>query len=122
MSDTPPITTLPPGQARGTYATSATALTHTPCASQHPGITPGDRQIRGERALWRSVLIQMLQDATNPGLGRYTTHNREQARAWLRMSNPDFRIVCEYADLCPYAIMERVARVLQQRPGAELGF
>lgn len=66
----------------------------------------------GEQSLWRAVLLQQILDArseprTNAKYNADLALKRT-ADAWLRLSNPDFRIVCELAGLAPDRIAELI--------------
>jgi hypothetical protein len=111
---TPTVTILPMGAAHGTGYNNPSAHA-TNYNSQHEhDLEPGERLVRGERALWRSVLIQALQDAIRERGNRYVMHDRTTSRIWLRLNNPDFRTVCEYAGYDPHTIYEKYQRTVKR--------
>lgn len=69
---------------------------------QHTGIDwidpeEGYGNVRGERALWRAVILQMLEDATNHSRKPQDKFARMQARNWLEGNHRDFTMVCDLA-------------------------
>ncbi len=57
------------------------------------------KSIRGEQALWRAVILQMLEDATNNSKKPQDKFDRDQARNWLEGKSRDFAMVCDLAGL-----------------------
>ena len=53
--------------------------------------------VRGERALWRAVLLQMLEDAASQSSKPHDKYNKEMARNWLESNSQDFYMVCDLA-------------------------
>lgn len=72
----------------------------------------------GEVALWRAVLAQAIDDAkmqVGLGSGRWSENNtpqgrvaHDQARAWLRIGNRDFHMVCDLADVSPNEVLKQL--------------
>lgn len=62
-------------------------------------------------ALWRAVVLQALDDALIPPDAKGEKGLwRQQARSWLGMHVKDFRLVCEYADANPQAVLRELER------------
>lgn len=72
----------------------------------------GTRQVRGEQAIWRAVILQMLEDATCHSRKQQDVHNREQALHWLNSSSHDFQMVCDFAGLNPDYVRKQVKKAL----------
>ena len=53
--------------------------------------------VRGERALWRAVIVQMLEDAASQSAKDHDKYNKEMARNWLESNSQDFYMVCDLA-------------------------
>lgn len=98
------VTICAPGVANGAY-TQPSAAAHGNY-NQTPQQQATPMAIRGEVALWNAVLLQQVLDAksTNPKI-RY---ERMAALTWLNISNLDFRMVCEYAGLCPFDVAAKL--------------
>ena len=56
-----------------------------------------DWSVRGERALWRAVILQMLEDAARDSSKPVDLYNKEVARNWLQSGSQDFFMVCDLA-------------------------
>lgn len=83
---------------------------------------PRDR----ERVLWVNVVLQAIRDATEAKNSRNADQTRAQARAWFKLSNPDFIETCHCAHLDPEATYEKAMQAIarydamkssSQRPG-----
>ncbi len=59
--------------------------------------------IRADRALWRAVISQAINDATMQ-LATVSQAERDHAAAWLTSNGRDFRRVCALADLEPQRV------------------
>jgi hypothetical protein len=57
----------------------------------------------GYRALWRAVLLQVVQDYKNA-----SPKNRRRQLLWFDQTNEDFRDICEHADIAPEKILQLV--------------
>lgn len=53
--------------------------------------------VRGEQALWRAVILQMLEDAASQSKKPQDMFDRDQARRWLEGNHKDFYMVCDLA-------------------------
>lgn len=53
--------------------------------------------VRGERALWRAVILQMLEDAASSSKKTNDQYNKTMARNWLEANSTDFYMVCDLA-------------------------
>lgn len=58
---------------------------------------PGSVCVYGERSLWRAVIVQMLEDASNNSQKDEDIYNRDVARHWLTSGSQDFYMVCDLA-------------------------
>jgi hypothetical protein len=67
--------------------------------------------ISGERALWRSVIIQALRDATNKRLRK----ERADARKWFRGESLNFELICHLADLDSEAVRQQFLRRMKMK-------
>lgn len=72
----------------------------------------GGRVIRGERAVWRAVILQMLEDATNHSKKPQEKRHRDQALNWLEGTSEDFKIVCDLAGFEPAFVRKKVKQAL----------
>ena len=76
-------------------------------------------QPSGEPGMWISVVLQAIRDATvgtaNSGKADL---NRQQARTWFRLSNPDFIEVCSLAGLDPEATFEKAQAAITRYDAA----
>lgn len=54
-----------------------------------------------ERALWRAVVLQAIQDGATQPTQEVGAVNKSAARAWLRGETKDFKMVCDLASLGP---------------------
>lgn len=72
----------------------------------------GARLILGERAVWKAVILQMLEDATSEAKKPQDSRNREHARAWLDGTSQDFHTVCDLAGFDPAYIRSKVKKAL----------
>jgi hypothetical protein len=68
--------------------------------------------IRGEQALWRAVILQMLEDATNNSKKPQDKFDRDQARNWLEGKSRDFAMVCDLAGLDVLYVRGQVKKAL----------
>ncbi len=70
------------------------------------------RPVRGERALWRAVILQALEDAasnTQKPAGKY---HKIEALNWLEGRGEDFAMVCDLAGLLPKDVRCAAKRAL----------
>lgn len=69
-----------------------------------------NKSVRGEQALWRAVLLQVITDAKNNVNKRQARREKETAIAWLTESRyaADFYAVCELAGMCPDTVRSMV--------------
>lgn len=84
---------------------------------QHTGIDWIDPEkgyglVRGEQALWRAVILQMLEDATNNSKKPQEQFARTQARNWLEGTHRDFATVCELAGFDISYVRKKVKQAL----------
>jgi hypothetical protein len=60
---------------------------------------------KSDRALWRSVISQAIDDASANSVGTLKIAGAvraiREAQSWLFHPNKDFEVVCEWADVCP---------------------
>ena len=57
----------------------------------------GYGKVRGEQALWRAVIMQMLEDAATGSMKSHDQYNKVIARNWLTSDSDDFYMVCDLA-------------------------
>lgn len=69
---------------------------------------PRDR----ERVLWVNVVLQAIRDATEAKNSRNADQTRAEARAWFKLSNPDFIESCHCAHLDPDATYEKAMQAI----------
>lgn len=77
----------------------------------------GYGKVRGEQALWRAVILQMLEDATSQSRKTQDQHARTQARNWLEGRHADFIMVCDMAGLDVQYVRKKIKKALQSQQG-----
>lgn len=60
---------------------------------------------RAEILLWRSVIMQSLEDLSLSPYSKKNKRWRNQAVQWFIDKDEDFYTICEYAELCPEKIL-----------------
>lgn len=65
-----------------------------------------------ERVLWINVILQAIRDATEATNTHNSAKERAEARAWFRLTNPDFIEACHYAHLDPEATYEKALKAI----------
>jgi hypothetical protein len=69
-----------------------------------------------ERVLWLAVINQAFNDALAPYVRDASEGiERRQARSWFRTTNPDFKIVCELAELNPQYVFDQYIKAAPRR-------
>jgi len=61
---------------------------------------------RSERAIWRAVIVQVLQDLGSNSRKPEAKRAKKQAEAWLY--SEDFETVCDLAGFCPLYIRKEL--------------
>lgn len=69
--------------------------------------------IRGERSLWRAVVVQALMDAANGSPKAEAVQSRREAIAWLRGTSRDFLTVAYHAGYEPDYLRRMVQAALE---------
>lgn len=77
--------------------------------------TDKEYRVRGERALWRAVIVQALMDAACTSAKTEAKHAREEALHWLTSMSADFRLVCDRAGLDAHYVRRVVKKALLTR-------
>src|SRR5690348_15560717 len=70
--------------------------------------------VRGEMALWRSVITQALMDAASNSRKSETQYHKREALKWLLTESDDFAAVCEHAGLDQHYV-RRMAKAALSR-------
>ncbi len=70
--------------------------------------------IRGEIALWRSVITQALMDASSNSKKDEAKNEKMQALRWLASNSRDFKMICYYAGYDPAYIRQKVSQALER--------
>ena len=65
-----------------------------------------------ERALWRAVITQALQDALGNSKKREAKYEKFKAKAWLLSMSRDFITVCHHADYDPQYVRRKAGEIL----------
>lgn len=63
---------------------------------------------KGEKALWRAVLLQMVVDAKYAGTKPMDEHNKAVAEHWLERKHKDMAMVCDLAGFDLNYIFEQI--------------
>ena len=69
--------------------------------------------VQQEQAMWRSVIVQALMDASSTSQKAEALIWKREAQIWLRGTSQDFHTVCFYANFDPDFIRETAAKALQ---------
>ena len=77
------------------------------------GTDNAENHVRGERAIWRAVILQALEDAASRSKKVKDKFNKDQAIHWLTHKNADFDHVCDLAGFEPSYVRRKVKRALQ---------
>ena len=77
-----------------------------------PAHSEKETPVRGERALWRAVIMQMLTDAACQSKKYEAELQRGKARQWLLGMSRDFQTVCDYADYDPILVRRHARKAL----------
>lgn len=72
------------------------------------------REAHQYRAIWRAIVLQMFVDATTSSKNTEAKRNKEVALEWFDLRSKDFRLTCEYADICPYTVMQSFERMIAE--------
>jgi len=71
-----------------------------------------DGEVFGEKALWRAVITQALMDAGSLSSKREMKYHKAQAISWLSGTSPDFKQVCEMADMDYEYVREKAKQAI----------
>lgn len=71
--------------------------------------------VRGERGVWRAVILQALIDAACLSHKKESIQSREEALIWLRGTSQDFYTVCHYAGFEPEYVRRMVRGCLERQ-------
>lgn len=72
----------------------------------------GYGKVRGEQALWRAVILQMLEDATSQSTKPNDQYHKFMAREWLLSDSKDFHMVCDLAGFDVGYLRKNIKRAL----------
>lgn len=110
----------------GTRSDHAPLATAVPAASPMmqgrargvPGIMEPDQEpydaVRGERAVWRAVILQALMDAACMSHKKENQQAKQEAMVWLRGTSPDFVQVCHFAGFEPEYVRRMIRGCLER--------
>ena len=79
-----------------------------------PTIAETHNPVDSEQAVWRSVIVQALMDASSNSRKKENLQWKEEALVWLRGTTQDFLTVCHYAGFEPEFVREMAKRALQR--------
>lgn len=71
------------------------------------------REVSGEQALWKSVIMQAALDVINTPRNTRERIQRVQTIAWFSKQNKDFMMVCAFADMDPDHMINGIKKILQ---------
>ena len=71
--------------------------------------------VRGERAIWRAVILQALMDASCMSGKKESQQAQQESLVWLRGNSADFATVCYYAGFEPEYVRRMVRGCLERR-------
>jgi hypothetical protein len=105
-----------------THDTPGSARTFSPAVamSGRSGATHTDTEqepfdpVRGERAVWRAVIVQALMDASCQSKKKESQQAREESLVWLRGRSVDFATVCYYAGFEPEYVRRMIRGCLER--------
>ncbi len=66
-----------------------------------------------EKALWKAVLCQAIDDATSGSGQRKRLYAKRKAIKWLTEDNEDFRIVCHLAGYSPKIVKDNINEMIK---------
>lgn len=69
--------------------------------------------VRGERAMWRAVIVQALMDASCGSKKPEALQNKQEALIWLRGTSRDFATVAYHAGFTPEYLRRMVQEALE---------
>jgi cation transport regulator ChaB len=72
------------------------------------------KDIIGEKALWQSVIMQAVLDATSNNDDMKSRVEKAKSIAWFSMKNQDFLTVCSFAGMSPDFVIKGFKHALQQ--------
>ena len=75
-------------------------------------ITEEDNAVRGEFALWRSVILQAFMDLAGNSKRTEDIVAKRKALLWFSMFNQDFLTICDYANLDPAFVYKKAQLVI----------
>lgn len=75
-----------------------------------------DINIKGEIALWKSVIMQALVDISSKSNKKMAKVYRLKSGKWLNSRNQDFLRVCSYAELDPDYVLQKAEQIKQTNP------
>jgi hypothetical protein len=105
------------------FAPSAPLLAFQPAAvplggGRSPAAIEPDHEpydpVRGERGVWRAVILQALMDAACMSHKKENIQAREEALIWLRGTSQDFYTVCHHAGFEPEYVRRMVRACLER--------
>lgn len=72
------------------------------------------RDLSGEIALWQSVIMQAVLDATSKPKDTKSKIERSKTIAWFSLNNKDFMLVCSLSELNPHFIINGLKKALSK--------
>lgn len=74
-----------------------------------------EKNLKGEVAIWRAVIIQALSDLQLPSSNARYRRWRSQAIKWFKDADENFSMVCECADLSPEKVLTIAYDIISSR-------
>jgi len=72
------------------------------------------QDLTGEKALWQSVVMQAVLDATSKTTDLKSRIEKAKTTSWFSYNNEDFILVCSFAELDPDFIINGLKRILKK--------
>ena len=67
---------------------------------------------QAEQRLFQAIIVQALEDATNPSAFKKETYWKEDSHKWFLENSKDFQNVCWNADMDPEMVREEYVKLI----------
>ena len=78
--------------------------------------------LSGEIALWQSVIMQAVLDATATPKDIKTKIDKAKTIAWFSLNNEDFILVCSLSELNPHFVISGLKKVLKKNKRSYINY
>jgi hypothetical protein len=80
------------------------------------------KDLSGEIALWQSVIMQAVLDATSESKDIKSKIERAKTIAWFSLNNKDFMLVCSLSELNPHFVISGLKKVLKKNKRSYINY